>query len=175
MVYFPSSGLLWCKVLPQVYLFLRLFVHIPVSDLRAPQKQGLCHRRLSVLRAQHGVETRTDAGGACGRKRCWARLTPRVEASLKPLALLNLLAPAIQAFFWVLEHTWLVSASALAFPSAGNYLQVFPWKAPLYSLGPSQVDLLRYVFPNTSGQKAPLPSPRQHITSSCFSVTLTRP
>lgn len=103
-------------------------------------------------------------GGACSWKWCWACLAPSVEASLKPLALLTLLAPAIQAFFWVLEHTWLVSASTLAFPSAGNYLQVFPWQAPLYSLGPSQVDLLRYVFPNTSGQEAPLPCPHHQPT-----------
>lgn len=33
---------------------LRLLVHIPVSDLGAPQKTGLVYRRLSVLRAQGG-------------------------------------------------------------------------------------------------------------------------
>lgn len=46
-------------------------------------------------------------------------LDSSMGASLRPLALLARHASATQAFFWVLEHTWL-PASALAFPSTQN-------------------------------------------------------
>lgn len=125
--YLDSDG---AKCSHKFYFFLGLFVLIPVTELGAPQKPGLCHRHLSVLRAQHGVGSRIDAGWVRALRRwCWALPCSKLGASLKPLALLNPHAPATQAFSGSLN------TPGLCLPLHQPFPPVCLGLAPLYSLG----------------------------------------
>lgn len=92
----------------KVLLFFRLFVLLPVTKPRAPQKPGMCHRRLSVPRTQHNVESRIDAGWEHALRRwSWALPCSKLGASLEALALLTPHAPVTQAFSESLNTTGL--------------------------------------------------------------------
>lgn len=143
-----------------------------------PQKQGLGHRHLSVLRAQHGMGSKTEAGCVCAVRRwCWPCLVPLVGASLKPPALLTPPAPDIQAISWVLEHIWLVSASALGFLP----LEALLWDLPItgsFVVFRSQLKLTSDTAFLTAYAKKLLFHAlvtSQHNTLSYFLVTLTTP
>ena len=82
-----------------------LFFWLFVTKLRAPQKLGMCHRRHSVLRAQHDVGSGIDAGWERALRRwSWALPCSKLGASLEALALLTPHAPGSQPFLGPWTH-----------------------------------------------------------------------
>lgn len=108
------------------------------------------------------------------RRWCWPCLAPHVEASLKPPALLTHHAPDTQAISWVLEHIWLVSASALGFLP----LEALLWDLPItgsFVFFRSQLKLtsdMPFLTAYANSLCYPLPCPSYQPTQ-CFILFLS--